>query len=102
MANLYCERCGESQEQKVWYEPNIRPNFIMCSTECVYNHLDEIENGEWDNYEGGNLRLEYANEIKNNPETSQRKLAILVFLFLTTSLKLLSMGFKSLILKIKL
>jgi hypothetical protein len=38
----------------------------MCSTECVYNHLDEIENGEWDNYEGGNLRLEYANEIKNN------------------------------------
>ena len=66
MANLYCERCGESQEQKVWYESNVRPNLIMCSTECVYNHLDEIENGEWDNYEGGNLRLEYANEIKNN------------------------------------
>ena len=71
MSKYYCEYCGENDPQQetgknTFIEINIRPYDIFCSDHCINNHINDIESGEWDNYEGGNLRLEYANEIKNN------------------------------------
>ena len=65
MSQYCCEMCNEEQVE-VFYEPDVRPYFIFCSQSCINKHLIDIEEGEWDNYEGGNLGLEYANEIKNN------------------------------------
>ena len=65
MSKYCCEMCGEEQV-KVFYEPEVRPYLILCSHNCINQHLLDIEQGEWDNHEGENLRLEYAKEIKNN------------------------------------
>ena len=73
MSKYYCEYCGEHNPlegtgENTFIEINIRPYDIFCCDDCINNHINDIENGEWSNHDGDNKGLEvyYKDEIKNN------------------------------------
>lgn len=65
MSNLHCDYCGEHEPENIFLECDLRPYDIFCSKDCINNHINDIENGEWSNHDN-NLKKYYANDIKNN------------------------------------
>lgn len=65
MNNLHCDYCGEHEPENKFLECDLRPYDIFCSKDCINNHINDIENGEWSNHDN-NLKKYYANDIKNN------------------------------------
>ena len=73
LSKYYCDRCGEQYPETedgeyTFFEINLRPYNLFCSADCISNHINDIENGEWSNHDGENKGLEdfYKDEIKNN------------------------------------
>ena len=71
--SMYCEYCGEHDPlegtgENTFIEIDIRPYDIFCCDDCINNHINDIENGEWSNHDRYNQGLEsfYKKEIKNN------------------------------------
>jgi hypothetical protein len=65
MSNLHCDYCGEHEPENKFLECDLRPYDIFCSKDCINNHINDIESGEWSNHDN-NLKKYYANDIKNN------------------------------------
>jgi hypothetical protein len=65
MSNLHCDYCGEHEPENTFLECDLRPYDIFCSKDCINNHINDIESGEWSNHDN-NLKKYYANDIKNN------------------------------------
>ena len=73
LSKYHCEYCGEQYPETedgdfTFIEINIRPYELFCCESCVNNHIQDIENYKWSNWEGDGKGLEdfYKDEIKNN------------------------------------
>tara|TARA_R100000781_G_scaffold96408_1_gene60436 strand:- start:130 stop:408 length:279 start_codon:yes stop_codon:yes gene_type:complete len=72
MSKYYCDRCGEEDPEATdgeytFFAINLRPYDLFCSASCVSSHIQEIEGGEWSNWDmdGKGLEDYYKDEIKN-------------------------------------
>ena len=73
LSKYHCEYCGEQYPETedgdfTFIEINIRPYELFCCESCVNNHIQDIENYKWSNWEEDGKGLEdfYKDEIKNN------------------------------------
>ena len=72
LSKYHCEYCGEQYPETedgdfTFIEINIRPYELFCCESCVNNHIQDIENYKWSDWDyGKGLENFYKDEIENN------------------------------------
>ena len=72
LSKYYCEYFGEKYPgmedgEFTFIEIEIRPYNLFCCDSCINNHIQDIENYKWSDWDNGKgLEDYYKDEIKNN------------------------------------